>query len=58
MVIVKTSIYFVQRFDFYSRHYVHVEVKLYLLLSSLIHHNPVPSPKIKVTRGFGKYGEI
>jgi hypothetical protein len=51
MVIVKTSIYLVQRLDFYLRHYVHVEVKLEFLLSSLIHHNSLPSPKSEVTRG-------
>jgi hypothetical protein len=54
MVIVKTSIYSVQRLDFYLRHYGHVDVKLQFLLSRLIHHNPLPSPKIKVTRGVWK----
>jgi hypothetical protein len=49
-VIVKTSIYLVQRLDFYSSDYLHAEVKF----SFIIKHNTPQSPtipKIKVTSG-------
>jgi hypothetical protein len=58
MVIVKTSIYLVQRLDFYSIDYVYTKIKFQFLLSSFIHHNPLSSPKQKELERLGKWGEI